>query len=104
MKGKCKFIKKKEILKNEAYLKFIGKKDIIYGYNGIPIFSAPNLHEKCFGIFKNLNLNKDIRILILGAGAGAFDQRLIDYGYSDITAIEIIKGNYRANNNNIFDY
>lgn len=75
-----------------------------YGYKHIPIFAASGLHEKCFSLFQELNLAKDSRILVLGAGAGAFDQRLIDHGYSNITAVEFAKGKYKANNSNVYDY
>lgn len=78
--------------------------NFVGGYKNIPIFAAPNLHEKCFDIFSRLNLDKNIEILILGAGGGAFDQRLIDNGYKNITAIEFVKENYKADNKNIFDY
>jgi 2-polyprenyl-3-methyl-5-hydroxy-6-metoxy-1,4-benzoquinol methylase len=74
------------------------------GYRGIPIFAGENLHEVCFETIMSLDLRKDIEILVLGAGAGAFDQRLIDHGYHNITAVEFVKENYQAENTRVFDY
>ncbi len=90
----------------QSSIHFLNKSDknFLGGYKNIPIFAAVNLHEKCFEILSNLNLDKNIKILILGAGGGAFDQRLIDNGYKNITAVEFIKENYKADNKNIFDY
>lgn len=93
----------KEIQSSNHFLNQ-NNKDFVGGYKNIPIFAAPDLHEKCFDVLNNLFLDKNISILILGAGAGAFDQRLIDCGYKNITAIEFIKENYKADNKNIFDY
>lgn len=71
---------------NDSILKtvqnsFVEAPDSIGGYNGIPIYAAPNLHEKCYAEFLEFQLPKDASILILGAGGGAFDQRLVDNGY-----------------------
>ncbi len=64
------------------------------GYKGIPIFAGYMLHEKSFEVFTRYVSDKKARILILGAGAGAFDQRLIDNGYSNILAVEYYKDIY----------
>lgn len=66
------------------------------GYKGIPIYAAPNLHEKCFEEFLTFSLPKDAPILILWAGGWAFDQRLVDNGYTNITAVEFIPEAYKA--------
>lgn len=58
-------------------------------YNGIKIYAAPGLHEEMFKLFTSYGLPKNSKILILGAGGGAFDQRLIDNGYYNITATDI---------------
>lgn len=66
------------------------------GYKGIPIYAGYNLHKKCFELFESHVTEKSSSILILGAGAGAFDQRLIDNGYANVTAIEFNDELYKA--------
>ena len=61
------------------------------GYKGMPIFAGYMLHEKSFEVFTRYVSDKKAKILILGAGSGAFDQRLIDNGYSNILAVEYYK-------------
>lgn len=73
-------------------------------YKGIPIFSYTGLHDKCMLKILDLNLEKDIKILILGSGAGAFDQRLFDYGFKNITSIDISKINYLASCKDDIDF
>jgi 2-polyprenyl-3-methyl-5-hydroxy-6-metoxy-1,4-benzoquinol methylase len=53
------------------------------------------VHEK-IADFINKKFPKDARILVLGAGAGAFDERVIDLGYTDITAVEFRSEIYKA--------
>ena len=53
------------------------------------------VHEKVAD-FINKKFDKDAKILILGAGAGAFDERVIDMGYTDITAVEFRSEIYKA--------
>jgi 2-polyprenyl-3-methyl-5-hydroxy-6-metoxy-1,4-benzoquinol methylase len=53
------------------------------------------VHEK-IADFINKKFPKDARILVLGAGAGAFDERIIDLGYTDITAVEFRSEIYKA--------
>jgi 2-polyprenyl-3-methyl-5-hydroxy-6-metoxy-1,4-benzoquinol methylase len=72
--------------------------DIRY-YNGIKMGADENLHNKLFTLFSQKEANKEIRIRILGAGQGAFDQRLIDSGYKNITAVDI-ENNYKVKNQN----
>lgn len=74
------------------------------GYKGIPIFAATNLHESCFSLVEELRLDKDAKILIVGAGGGAFDQRLLDHGYTNIAAVEFVKEGYMAHNKRVYDY
>lgn len=76
----------------------------IYNYKGIPIFSTDGIHESVFDSFLKLNLSKDISILILGAGAGAFDQRLIDSGYNNITSTELNPENYLVKGTNLIEF
>ena len=47
------------------------------------------LHQKVFNEFLLLEESKNVSILILGAGEGAFDQRLIDYGFDNIMSIDV---------------
>lgn len=65
-------------------------------YDSIPIFAAPNIHESAFHCFSESNLKKDASILILGAGGGAFDKRLLNHGYTNITSVDLIKENYKV--------
>lgn len=65
-----------------------------YNYAGIPIFSTYGIHEKVFESFQKDNFPKDCSILILGAGAGAFDKRLLDHGYTNITSTEFVPESY----------
>jgi len=51
------------------------------------------LHEKVFE--QIVNLNKDSKILVLGAGQGAFEKRLLDAGFKNIVATDINKKNYK---------
>jgi 2-polyprenyl-3-methyl-5-hydroxy-6-metoxy-1,4-benzoquinol methylase len=53
------------------------------------------VHEK-IADFIDKKFPKDARILVLGAGAGAFDERIIDLGYTDITAVEFRSEIYKA--------
>lgn len=69
-----------------------------YNYKGLPIYCAFGIHEKAFEIIKNIKLNNDDKVLILGAGSGAFDQRIIDYGINNITAIEFCDNVYKLHN------
>lgn len=75
-----------------------------YSYHGIPMLSTDGIHEAAFESFSKLDLRKDSSILILGAGAGAFDQRLIDNGYRNITSTELIPENYMAGNTKIIEF
>ncbi len=65
-----------------------------YNYAGIPIFSTYGIHEKVFESFLKDNFPKEAKILILGAGAGAFDRRLLDHGYMNITSTEFVPESY----------
>ncbi|MFH1454831.1 MAG: methyltransferase domain-containing protein [bacterium] len=61
-----------------------------YNYNGIPIFCTGGIHENIFNEFEKLNKIKNISVLVLGSGAGAFEQRLLANGYNNITSVEFI--------------
>jgi SAM-dependent methyltransferase len=65
-------------------------------YNGIPMMCTYNVHQTIFKKFSELNLKKDIKILVLGSGTGAFDQRLVDHGYKNVISVEFIPENFMA--------
>lgn len=50
-------------------------------YKGLPICSARGLHEGCFALLSR-HLAPPAACLELGAGSGAFSQRLVDAGYT----------------------
>jgi 2-polyprenyl-3-methyl-5-hydroxy-6-metoxy-1,4-benzoquinol methylase len=53
------------------------------------------VHEKVADFIKD-KFDNNARILILGAGAGAFDERVIDMGYKNITSVEFRPEIYKA--------
>lgn len=67
-----------------------------YTYKGIPIYCASGVHEKVFDLIKARYPDKGRSILILGAGSGSFDERLMDSGYTNITAVEFNKEVYKS--------
>lgn len=75
--------------------------DTFLNYKWIRIYANEWLHEECFNQIEKLNLNKNFSILILWAGWWAFDQRLIDNWYINITAVDLFPEDYKANNKNI---
>ncbi len=58
-------------------------------YKGIKMGADENLHNKVFEEFKLLENDKNTSILILGSGHGAYEQRLIDHGYTNIKSVDI---------------
>jgi 2-polyprenyl-3-methyl-5-hydroxy-6-metoxy-1,4-benzoquinol methylase len=69
--------------------------DIETEYRGLKINAASNLHTSCFSIIKSLDLLTGVRALDLGAGEGAFSQRLIDNGFA-VLAVERQAEQFRA--------
>jgi 2-polyprenyl-3-methyl-5-hydroxy-6-metoxy-1,4-benzoquinol methylase len=63
-----------------------------YGYEGIPIFAAPGLHELAAERLA-LALPAQASVLELGAGAGALSQRLADRGYR-VCASDLFDANF----------
>lgn len=59
-----------------------------YNFNGINIHAAEGIHELSFELFETLKLGQDAHICVLGAGAGAFDERLHSAGYINVTSLE----------------
>jgi 2-polyprenyl-3-methyl-5-hydroxy-6-metoxy-1,4-benzoquinol methylase len=64
-------------------------------YRGLKIHAAPHLHDECMSVIKSLGLPHKARALDLGAGEGAFSQRLIDEGFQ-VNAAEFEVGRFRA--------
>lgn len=64
-------------------------------YRGLKIRAASNLHLECFSIINQLGLGKGSKVLDLGAGEGAFSQRLLDNGY-DVTAVEFVLERFKV--------
>jgi cyclopropane fatty-acyl-phospholipid synthase-like methyltransferase len=58
-------------------------------YKNIRMSADEGLHKKIFDEFLLLEMNNNVSILILGAGQGAFDQRLIDNGFDNIVSIDM---------------
>jgi len=79
------------------------RNDISYNYAGLTVGAAIGVHESAFSIVESLHLKKDTQILVLGAGAGAFDQRLLDNGFSNITAIEFVRKTYKVSGTKLYD-
>lgn len=71
-------------------------------------YAAPMTHDKCFDVLMNIVNNhskgKNINVLILGAGSGYFDQRLLDAGIKNIDAIEYIPEHYKVKSTRLFSY
>lgn len=77
------------------------KMDTFLNYKGIRIYANEWLHEECYNQIEKLWLAKNCSILILWAGWWAFDQRLIDNWYTNITAVDLFPEDYKASNKNI---
>lgn len=74
----------------------IGREHSVTGndYKGIPMFCDPLLHETCFRYAQHEP--KSARILVLGSGSGAFDQRLVDNGFQQVTSIDFRPDFFKA--------
>lgn len=66
----------------------------IHCYNDVPMFCASGVHEKIFSSLINSRKSKDSRIVVLGSGAGAFERRLLDNGFANITSVDFISSNF----------
>jgi cyclopropane fatty-acyl-phospholipid synthase-like methyltransferase len=64
-----------------------------YLYQGLPVYAGRGIHEYVFNHI-HTKYSKESRILVLGAGSGAFDCRLVNGGYREITSIDINFDNY----------
>ncbi len=63
-------------------------------YKGIPMFCDLFLHERSFTYVEKEA--KNTRILVLGSGSGAFDQRLVDHGFTNVTSVDFRPDFFRA--------
>ena len=71
-------------------------------YNDIPIFCAKGIHESIFNALEKRVLPKNAAILVLGSGPGAFEARLLDHGYTNITSVEFIEENFAVKGTTFF--
>lgn len=63
-------------------------------HNNIPMFCASGVHEKIFSALVDSGKSKDSKIIVLGSGAGAFERRLLDNGFSNIVSVDFITSNF----------
>lgn len=75
-------------------------KSLGYNYDGIPIFCTGGIHENIFTAFTKKNMPKECSILVLGSGAGAFEKRLLNHGYTHITSVEFVPENFLVTGTN----
>ena len=73
---------------------YTGEVATFYHYDDLPIHAGKGIHEYVMQHILD-NANKEATILVLGAGTGAFDKRLYDHGYSNITSVDINDNNYQ---------
>jgi|SRR5215217_3098466 len=64
-------------------------------YRGLKIHAAPQVHSYCISLVKRLSLPQRANVLDIGAGEGAFSQRLIDEGF-DVKAVDASDDRFRA--------
>lgn len=65
-------------------------------YLGFRVRAAGNLHAVAAEAIDRLGLPRSAAILDVGAGEGAFSARLIQHGYSQIEAVELVPGRFRV--------
>lgn len=71
-----------------------------YFYEGLVIHAGRGIHETVFASLQSSN-KKTAKILVLGSGTGAFDKRLYEHDFKDITSVDINHQNYQYDNQNI---
>ena len=57
----------------------------VKSYKGLQVFAAPGVHSETIEIMRKY-LRPGTRVLELGAGAGAFTQRLVEGGYNVVAS------------------
>ncbi len=70
-----------------------------YNFNGVNIYCTRGVHEKTFEMFLDSIPSKDGNYLVLGSGEGAFDERLIQNSYKNVTSVEFCEGVYKSSGN-----
>ena len=65
-------------------------------YRGLKIHAISSLHEECMAQIEALHLPQNATVLDLGAGEGAFTQRLLDAGLQ-VAAAELKPGRFLLN-------
>lgn len=65
-------------------------------YKWLKIFWLAEEHEIFFDLFKKLQPSKDAHILILWSWTWAFDQRLLDNWYTNITSTDFLGDSYEV--------
>lgn len=70
-------------------------------YKGLRIMANPDLHSSVLGFIRSLKIDLNSDVLVLGAGTGAFDQRLLDFGFNNITSVDINFENYQVSDEKI---
>ena len=80
--------------------KYTGEFTADYHYGGLAIHAGGGVHEYVFEHIEH-HFSKQSRILVLGAGTGAFDKRLFDNGFTRVTSVDINDKNYSYDNSEI---
>lgn len=74
-------------------------------YNWLTIFWPKEAHEIMFSEFEKFAPSKKVNILVLWAWSWAFDQRLLDNWYTNITSTDFIIDSYKVKKwTNFFQY
>lgn len=76
----------------------------IHCYNDVSMFCASGVHEKIYSTLLKSGKSKDSEIVVLGAGAGAFERRLLDNGFLNITSVEFIPSNFSVKEIEVIEF
>lgn len=66
----------------------------VHNYHGVPMFCTTGVHENIFSALIKSGKSKESKIIVLGSGAGAFERRLLDNDFKNITSVEFIPENF----------
>lgn len=76
--------------------------------SSLDAFAAPLVHDTvfnlCLEIVKSHEKGKALNVLVLGAGSGYFDKKLMDHGIKSIDAIEYIPEHYKVKGTRLYSY